>query len=293
MISALPDIALPIADTQLCWTDQLPDSLENATKVGAYMCAKPGELLISFPQLARYRVSHGKRIDVALLPGGTPDEAIFFLMATPFGALIHQRGELPLHASAVVPPGGSRALLIAGKSGAGKSTTAAALAQRGWTVLNDDVSRITISNGEALAWPGFAKLKLWKQSCDLLRLDSAALPCTRGVKEKFFWQATENAMDQSVMHLQPVPIAAIVELIHEENSSEAPTVSRLRGTAVIQMLVRHTFRPRLIQPLGCKISHFAHLQQSGSKLPCYRVDNSHSLTPDALADRLAGLPDLE
>lgn len=281
MNSSFPETELPIAGTRLCWVDHLPESLPNAVTVGRHIHTKPGELLITFPQLARFRVSQGQQIDVMVLPGGTHDEAAFFLMATPFGALIHQRGELPLHAAAVVPPNGSKALLIAGQSGAGKSTTAAAFAKCGWRVLNDDISRIEVVEDEVLVWPGFTALKLWKQSCEMLQLDSCSLPRTRGMKEKFFWQPP--------VHKQPVAIAAIVELQAKTSAGETTGLSRLRGGAAIQMLVRQTFRPRLIRPLGCQTSHFAQLQQSAGRLSCYQFNNSHDLTPDALVDQLTTL----
>src|SRR6185436_17962029 len=61
----------------------------------------------------------------------------FHLVRSVTGAVLQQRGLLPLHASALLLGAGAIALL--GPSRAGKSTLAAALARRGHPVLADDV----------------------------------------------------------------------------------------------------------------------------------------------------------
>jgi len=277
-----PSATLPIDGTELRWVDNLPERLPDAISLGTHLQAKPNELLVSFPQVARYHVVNGRLIEIALLSQDARGTAEFFLMATPFGALIHQRGELPLHASAVIPPHGDSALIIAGDSGAGKSTIAAALAKRGWAVLNDDVSRVCIVNGEAIVYPGFNALKLWQQSCDLLDLDSAALAHTRGKKQKYFWRP-------DAIHRRPAPIAAIVELKYIGNHDEPGKIQQERGGDAMQLLLRQTFRPRLIRPLGGQMNHFTQMQRIAMKHPCYQIANNHNLSPEALADRLETL----
>ena len=233
------------------------------------------------PGVARYRITGGTLIEVALFPGAEHSLAEFFLMTTPFGALIHQRGELALHASAVVSPLSGKALLIAGSSGAGKSTVAAALAARGWTVMNDDVSRITLDGKEPVVWPGFQSLKLWRQSCKLLDLDSDALTRTRGGKEKYFWPG--KAATQS----QPAPIAAVIELVP---SDEAPAgLERLMGREVLGTYLRLTFRQRLVEGLGCQVPHFQHAGRLAASVPTYRLRACRQVGLHVLAEQLEHL----
>jgi len=278
-IDISPSVTLPIDGTEVHWVDSLPEYLPNAVSLGKYMQAKPNELLVSFPHVARYRVIGGKQIEIALLSPDTHGAAEFFLMATPFGALIHQRGELPLHASAVIPPGGDRALVIAGDSGSGKSTIAATLAKRGWAVLNDDVSRICCADGNAMVYPGFSHLKLGQQSCDLLNLDSTSLPRTRGKKQKYFWQP-------KVTCRHPLPIAAVVEIRYCSMQDEPSKLQRERGSEAMQLLLRQTYRARLIRALGGQMNHFIQIQRIATQHACYKMTNTHALSPDLLADHL-------
>jgi len=85
-----------------------------------------------------------------------------FLLGSAMGALLAQRGKLVLHAGCVAM--GERALAVAGNSGAGKSTTTAALVQRGCTLLSDDL--VAVSQGRVCS--GYPFLRLWPQSFNLL-----------------------------------------------------------------------------------------------------------------------------
>lgn len=75
---------------------------------------------------------------------------------------LHLRGTGNLHASSVEIPGGAVAFL--GEPGAGKSTMAAAFAERGHSVISDDVLVIESESGKYLAQPGVSHLTLSKVS---------------------------------------------------------------------------------------------------------------------------------
>ncbi len=111
---------------------ELPDHLPGAERAGMYAQATPGQLLQMVPGMARYLARDGMTIDVAAEQCADEGAVDVFLNGAVRAALIHQRGELPLHAATLVPPGGNGAVAICGPSGIGKSTLAAALSRRGW-----------------------------------------------------------------------------------------------------------------------------------------------------------------
>lgn len=81
-----------------------------------------------------------------------------------------QKGGLAVHAAAVALPTG--AVIIAGMSGAGKSALAAALAQRGFAVLADEVTPVSLDEPAGLAVQPNADgtLLLWHDAVEVLGL---------------------------------------------------------------------------------------------------------------------------
>ena len=82
----------------------------------------------------------GRRLSLSPDAGALPLDVRAYLLGTIFVVLCQQRGLLPLHASAIAAESGVVAFLA--RSGQGKSTLAAHLAQRGFRVLADDVCLI-------------------------------------------------------------------------------------------------------------------------------------------------------
>ena len=84
-------------------------------------------------------------------------------------AAITQRGTLVLHANAVAV--GDRAVVIAGGSGVGKSTTAAAMLGSGAAMLADDVTALAIrGDGPVDVLPGPGELRLAREPAARLGL---------------------------------------------------------------------------------------------------------------------------
>lgn len=104
----------------------------------------------------------------------TPEDAITYLLGPVLAFILRLRGYVCLHASAVAFPQG--AALFVGPGGAGKSTTAAILAQSGCTVLTDDVVVLQAQGDRFEVSPGYPRLRLWPASTELLYRDIQALP---------------------------------------------------------------------------------------------------------------------
>lgn len=90
------------------------------------------------------------------------------LLTTPMLLLMVERGDLPLHASAVEIDG--RAFLFGAPSRFGKTTMAAGFHAAGYRVLAEDVACVRF-DGEALVVPGPALLRLRRDVAERLELD--------------------------------------------------------------------------------------------------------------------------
>lgn len=145
--------------------DHLPGARGNTFQVA------PGERVrVQFPRVGAFLVEGGRRVTLAAAPAATGKDIALFLLGSIFGLLCHQRGLFPLHASAIDI--GGQAVAFAGDSGAGKSTTAAALVQLGHLLLSDDISVIDLSGKSPMLVSTSPTQKLWRDS--LLALDIQA-----------------------------------------------------------------------------------------------------------------------
>jgi hypothetical protein len=90
--------------------------------------------------VGRFLIKGGHEITFDLDAGADERDAVVYVLGSAFGILLHQRGHLVLHASAIAV--GSGAVIFCGPSGAGKSTLAAALLRQGYPFIADDVCHI-------------------------------------------------------------------------------------------------------------------------------------------------------
>lgn len=103
----------------------------------------PGEAYFAWQGIGKFSVKGGSTIEIDLLPGVDHAVLRLFLLGPVMAALLHQRGDLVLHGSAVeIAP--DRAALFVGDNGAGKSTLAAAFLKAGYRVLSDDVIALDV-----------------------------------------------------------------------------------------------------------------------------------------------------
>jgi len=81
-----------------------------------------------------------------------------YILGTILTVLLYQRGMLVLHGSAVRI--GDRAIGVIAPSGTGKSSTAAALYNRGYKLLSDDAIALEFRDGQYYVHPGYPRLKI-------------------------------------------------------------------------------------------------------------------------------------
>jgi hypothetical protein len=121
--------------------------------------AAPGRFLLRGGRRAgRFLVEAGQ---VTLEPNPGAEEEMLGRCFTEevLPAMLRHRGLLVLHANAALTPDG--VVVLAGQSGAGKSTTLAALIERGCAMLADDVTAVGLTHdGHSEVLPGVARVRL-------------------------------------------------------------------------------------------------------------------------------------
>jgi len=235
----IDESSIGIPGVTLRRVDSLPDALEDATRVGPYSSARPGMLLRVVPGVGRFLARDGAALEYCVESGADAGAVEALIQGGVLGALIHQRGELPLHASTLISPDRTRAIAIAGHSGSGKSTTAYELIRRGWMMVSDDLTRVTIERGVPVAWPGRSRLRLMSDACARFGIDIASLAPAPNWPDKYVLDVERWE--------EPVALSAIVQL---ERSDGPLQVDVVRGAAAARTLAEQTYRIHYVAALG-------------------------------------------
>ena len=145
---------------------EVAGEIPDAKAFGTQCQVAPLSYLLDIPGVATFRVTGGNDVRVQVAAGAPRSDIAAYLLGSVFGALCHQNGFLPLHASAVAHGGSVTAFL--GDSGAGKSTMAACLQARGYSIVSDDICLFQ-PQGDAMQFiPVAGWVKLWRTSLDHL-----------------------------------------------------------------------------------------------------------------------------
>lgn len=146
--------------------EPVPQSV-NGTK-GRRVRARAGQCRLSYDSYGSFLVSDGESVRFDPLSEDVLEtKAIRRLLENEMlGVLLHQRGRLVLHASAVAIDG--EVALFVGPRGAGKSTTAAALHRRGHPIMEDDIVSVRFEDGIPIVDPGVPEMRLNSDVVDTL-----------------------------------------------------------------------------------------------------------------------------
>jgi len=225
----------------------------------AYLRAGDGALSLQVPEVGRFRISGGDSILIDPAPGASERELRVHLLGSAFGALLHQRGLLPLHANCVGI--GGRAVLFLGRSGAGKSTLAHWFERSGHSVLADDVSAIAPAD-PPLALLGVPNFRLWQDALHAAGLDDAAYPRSLEGHDKFDVPAAAANRDA-------LPLGACYLLAQADG--EAQEITRLAGLDATEMLIANTYRGAFVPLLGRSEHHLQSCLALARQVPIFRA----------------------
>lgn len=236
----------------------VPTELPDALSRGVRYQSAADELLLLVDGVARYLISHGRRIVIDRAPGAEDDDIRVFLLGSAFGALLHQRQDLVLHGSAVNWDG--EAVVFLGHSGVGKSTTASAFRQRGHATLTDDLCVVRPgADGRMIAYPGFPQTKLWIDSLKQLNLSPENL---RRIRRKLEKRAVPLGQDFAGT---PMPVRKIF-LLRPHNKTEL-SLTPAQGPNKFSILKRHTYRFGFLAGIDGKSGHFQQALKLAQQVP--------------------------
>ncbi|VCU71233.1 HPr kinase/phosphorylase [Pigmentiphaga humi] len=211
---------------------------------------------------------NGSRLEFTISADGASvavdwDEAVLVddihrvLLGPVFGWLLAQAGTVALHANTVAVDEG--ACVICGHSGAGKSSTTAAMVAAGHPLLADDIAALDPQAGAMAVHHGYPHLRLWPDTAQALGPDWKNLPLvfqrTANVGEKYYRDLADMP---GLFRASALPLRAIYLLGPRIADRSAIRVDRLANAQAIPLLLKNLY-------LGLSAQRHARMAQS---LPC-------------------------
>lgn len=239
----------------------VPIHLDGASPLrGILYEASSRRFLFSVERVARYLASDGNQIDIEPAPGADLESVLVFLHTCVFGALLYQRGVLPLHASAVI--GARGAVVIAGRSGYGKSTLAGALHRLGFPVIADEICAVETGPTPAVL-PSNPCILLWPDAIERLGVEISSLRRQRPSVEKFVYPVDNECEDRAV----PIQAIYFLEVVESSGVSLTPVT----GIDTIRFLAPNAYRNRFVESMNLSARLFLQLQKIAGAVPMAKI----------------------
>ena len=210
----------------------------------------------------------------------TLEDTATYLLGPVMGFVLLLRGLVCLHASAIVID--EVAIALVGPAGAGKSTTAAAFSERGFSVLAEDVVTLDDRVDRFLVRPAYPCIRLWPASAASLYGSRSALPPLTPNWDKCYLDLTQQS---GQFEREPRPLAAVYLLGERVDDPLAPFVESFDRAAGLMSLIANTYGTKLIDK-HMRAREFELLSRVVAHVPLRRV------TPHTDARRLSQLCDL-
>jgi hypothetical protein len=206
-----------------------------------------------FPLIGHYHVKYADGTEFLIDQHGTRiwatwpcetltlEDTATYLLGPMMGFVLLLRGCISLHASAVAIH--NQAVALVGPAGAGKSTTAAALADLGYRILAEDVVTLEDQDNSFLVQPGYPCIRLWPSSVKALYGDEAELPKLTPTWNKCYLDLTQEKYQ---FQTGALPLAAIYLLDERSEDASAPYVRTLSPNEALISLISNTYATHLM-----------------------------------------------
>ena len=236
------------------WLDELSATQIETSYVADYTdeCGNPVLRVFRVFQERYFRFCYADQTEFVIDRAGTEiwakwpepltlEDATTYFLGPIMGFVMLLRGLVCLHASAIAVDDYAIALL--GPAGSGKSTTAAAFAERGFSILAEDVVTLDDRGDQFLVRPAYPCIRLWPASVKALYGTESHLPKLTPNWDKRYLDLSERPEQ---FHHEALPLAAIYLLNERRGAPETPFVETLDRAEGLMSLVANTYATKLM-----------------------------------------------
>lgn len=257
------DVWINYRDSSSTGFEDKPDDSDCFNRPGCKVWVRPKMTRYTWENFGTAVVRDGSHIVVDPLPDIDGMDFMPFITGALMGHLLHQRGLMVLHGSSMVINGKGVAFL--GDKGAGKSTLAVHLHERGHELLSDDLVPLEFDNDKILTYRGFPRIKLWPDSVESLGVKSEELPRISRFFDKRAFECKSGS------NSEPVRLEKIFILNQDREVSLAECLSR---NAFIE-LARHTYLNRYLEATDSTALSFRQCEIIAKSIPVYSLNRPH------------------
>ncbi len=212
--------------------------------------------------IGKVKISNGK-ITVDLIDD-KEDHIIPFLLGPVMALLLHQRGFLVLHGSAVKTNNGAIAFL--GHRTFGKSTTAINLYKKGYPLITDDILAIKFDEkGLPIVYPGYHHIRLSNDSYNNVKDNTDILTPIRTIAGKAFCDASNG--------YSPEPLR--LKVIYVLDKSDTIDISSLSSQKDLFDLLIHSVAHRVFKEKE-QANNLLQIANLINNIPIHRLKIIHS-----------------
>jgi len=238
-------------DSLPAWLSEVSATQIEPSFVAEYTdeCGNPALRVFRLLDGKYYRFCYADRTEFVLDCKGTEvwanwcepltiEDTATYLLGPVMGFVLLLRGLVCLHASAIAI--GDEAIALVGPAGSGKSTTAAAFANRGFSVLAEDVVTLDDRRDHFLVRPAYPCIRLWPPAVKALYGSETHLPRLTPNWDKCYLDLSENFLRK------PLALGAIYLLAPRVDYVGAPFIEPLGRAEGLMSLVANTYATKLM-----------------------------------------------
>ena len=280
-IPGVPASPITTADVRIsfgslpAWLSDVSATQVETSYIAEYSdeCGNPALRVFRLLDGQFYRFSYADRTEFVLDRRGTEvwakwhepltiEDTATYLLGPVMGFVLLLRGLVCLHASAIAI--GEEAIAFVGPAGSGKSTTAAAFANRGFSVLAEDVVTLDDRRDHFLVRPAYPCIRLWPPAVKALYGSETHLPRLTPNWDKCYLDLSETFLRR------PLALAAIYLLAPRSDDVGAPFIEPLDRAEGLMSLVANTYATKLMDKT-MRAREFDLLTRVLNNVPLHRV----------------------
>ena len=242
-----------------------------------YQISEAG-FMLDITNVARYLLKPNNELLVDPYEGADPSAIRLFILSAIISVLIYQNNMMAIHSSSVIIK--DQAVIIAGDSGAGKSTVALGLHNKKYEILNDDITTVFFDDiSQPFVYPGNRHLRLWPKSLNDFGYKESEFQKIRPEVEKFSFPLLRSK------NIDPVSLKAIF-LINSEEIEEIEK-KKLKGIELFENLKQSTFSYKLVKDLRKEAVQFKLCATLANKIPVFQITRPQNMKSTDFVDYMS------